>query len=253
VTSVEAALDALGVTSGALPAEAYAELDDRGFVVLPEVIDPDWLEQIRDRLAELQEREGRAAAHEVGGGQPGADLLADLINKGEMFERMLREPRVLAGVRHVLGDFRVNSLNARAARPGEGDQHLHSDCGAARGDGRFKICNSIWLVDDFTADNGATRAVPGTHRSGQLPAEVMDDVFAPNPDEVLLTAEAGTVIVFNAHVWHGGTRNRTAAPRRGLTLSFCRRDEPQQLNQAEYIRPAVYERLSPAERYLLDV
>ena len=242
----------LGVRPDVLPDQAYAELDANGFVALPGVIDGQWLDTIRTRMAELHEYEGRAAGPEVGG-QPGADVLADLINKGEMFEQLLREPRVLAGAQHVLGEFRVNSLNARASRPGEGAQHLHSDCGKPRADGTYKICNSIWLIDDFTEHNGATRVVPGTHRSGQLPAEVMDDVFAPHPDEVLLTAPAGTVVVFNSHVWHSGTRNRSEALRRGLTLSFCRRDEPQQLDQAAHIRKRVYDRLSPAERYLLDV
>ena len=46
--------------------------------------------------------------------------------------------------------------------------------------------------------------------------------------EPLLLGPAGTVIVFNAHLWHGGTRNTTTVPRRGMTLSFCRRNEPQQ-------------------------
>ena len=36
-------------------------------------------------------------------------------------------------------------------------------------------------------------------------------------------------------------------------MSFCRRDEPQQLDQKAYIRKAVYDRISPAQRYLLDV
>jgi hypothetical protein len=233
----------LGVRADALSGSALAELDADGFVALPGVIDKQWLAAIRARLDELY-RDGHQHGY-------GADL-TDLVNRGEVFERMLREPRVLAGAHHVLGDFRVNSLNARASRPGEGAQHLHSDCDRVRPDGTYKICNSIWLIDDFTEHNGATRAVPGTHRGGRLPAEVMDDVFAPHPDEVLLTAPAGTVIVFNAHVWHGGTRNRTDAPRRGVTLSFCRRDEPQQLDQARHLQPAVRDRLSPAERFLLD-
>jgi hypothetical protein len=234
----------LGVRTDVLTDRAYAELDANGYVALPGVIEGQWLDAIRTRLDELY-RDGHQQGH-------GADL-TDLVNRGEMFEQMLREPRVLAGAQHVLGEFRVNSLNARASRPGEGAQHLHSDCGNVRPDGTYKICNSIWLIDDFTEHSGATRVVPGTHRSGQLPADVMDDVFAPHPDEVLLTAPAGTVIVFNAHVWHSGTRNRTDAPRRGITLSFCRRDEPQQLDQARHLQPAVRDRLSPAERYLLDV
>jgi phytanoyl-CoA dioxygenase PhyH len=245
VTVTDRALADLGVAADVLPASAYETLDVNGFVALPGVIDGPWLADIRDRLDELYRAEHDQAL--------GADLLTDLVNRGEVFERMLREPRVLAAARHVLGDFKVNSLNARSSRPGDGAQHLHSDCGPPRADGTFKICNSIWLIDDFTDRNGATRAVPATHRERRQPADVMHDVFAAHPDEVQLTGAAGTVIVFNGHLWHGGTRNRTGSPRRGITLSFCRRDEAQQLNQAQHIRPAVRDRLSPAERYLLDV
>lgn len=243
--TTDRALADLGVTADVLPPAAYAGLDADGFVALPDVLDGPWLEGIRARLDELY-RDGHQHAL-------GADLLTDLVNRGEAFERMLGEPRVLAAAHHVLGDFRVNSLNGRASRPGEGAQHLHSDCGPPRADGTFKICNSIWLIDDFTDRNGTTRAVPGTHREHRQPADVMADVFAAHPDEVLLTGPAGTVIVFNGHLWHGGTRNRTDSARQGLTLSFCRRDEAQQLNQAQHTRPAVRDRLSPAERYLLDV
>lgn len=45
----------------------------------------------------------------------GSGLLADLVNKGEVLQRMLREPRVFAAMHHVLGDFRVNSLNLQTA------------------------------------------------------------------------------------------------------------------------------------------
>ena len=245
MSDADRALADLGIAADVLPASAYESLERQGFVALPGVVDEPWLTGIRNRLDELY-RDEHEHTH-------GADVLTDLVNRGEVFERMLREPRVLAAARHVLGDFKVNSLNARSSRPGDGAQHLHSDCGPPRADGTFKICNSIWLIDDFTDRNGATRAVPGTHRERRQPTDAMDDVFAAHPDEVLLTGVAGTVIVFNGHLWHGGTCNRAGSHRRGLTLSFCRRDEAQQLNQAQHIRPAVRDRLSPAERYLLDV
>ena len=53
--------------------------------------------------------------------------------------------------------------------------------------------------------------------------------------------------------WHGGTLNSTDRPRRALHSYFCRRDQPQQLDQRAYIRPETYERLSEAARYILDI
>lgn len=252
VPNLADALTALGVRADTLTAEQATALDSDGFLMLPGLIGAPRLAALRERTAALQAAEGHAAGRELGG-QPGAVMLADLINKGDVFASCFTEPAVLAGAHRVVGALRVNSLNFRAALPGEGHQRLHADWPRAVVAGDFHLCNSIWLLDDFTADNGATRVVPGSHRWGQVPADVLADPAAPHPDERLLVAPAGTVVIFNGHLWHGGTRNRTDQPRRGLTMSFCRRDEPQQTDQAAHVRPAVYDRLSPAARYLLDV
>jgi ectoine hydroxylase-related dioxygenase (phytanoyl-CoA dioxygenase family) len=54
-------------------------------------------------------------------------------------------------------------------------------------------------------------------------------------------------------LWHGGTRNSSGARRRQLHLSFTRRDRPQQMNQRQYLTPSLYDRLTPALRYIMDV
>lgn len=258
VTRIDDALAQLQVSDTALTPAQYKQLDDNGFLEIPNVLGADWLYDLRSRTTELQQTEAGAAGNEAGGNGAaaaflGSAFLADLVNKGEMFERMLREPRVLAAVHHVLGDFRVNSLNFRAALPGQGNQNLHSDTGNPGAGGPYQLCNSMWMLDDFTTDNGATKVVPGTHLSDTIPGEAMDDPSAVHPDQILATGKAGTVLVFNAHLWHGGSTNHTNRPRRGLTLSFCAPGADQQTNQAEYIRKKVYDRLSPAERFLLNV
>ena len=95
--------------------------------------------------------------------------------------------------------------------------------------------------------------MPGSNRSGKMPKDVMADPKDPHPDEVLLTAPAGTVVIFNSHTWHGGTLNRTDHPRRAMHSYFTRRALQQQLDQKAYIRPETYARLSPAARFILDV
>ena len=60
--------------------------------------------------------------------------------------------------------------------------------------------------------------VPGSHRFGASPRQAVPDPAAAHPGEVRLIAEAGTVVIFNSHVWHGGTRNRSDRPRRVQTL-----------------------------------
>jgi ectoine hydroxylase-related dioxygenase (phytanoyl-CoA dioxygenase family) len=74
------------------------------------------------------------------------------------------------------------------------------------------------MLDDFTLENGALRVVPGSHRWKRLPQDALSDPLAPHDGEVLVTAPAGTVVVMNAHAWHGGTENR---PSSSIKSSCC--------------------------------
>ena len=103
----------------------------------------------------------------------------------------------------------------------------------------YWVCNTVWLLDDFTPENGATRMVPGSHKWGTRPQDVLADPMAPHPDEVLLTGAAGSVAVMNAHLWHGGTANRSSRPRLAMHAFYCRRDKPQQQYQKQLLRPDV--------------
>jgi ectoine hydroxylase-related dioxygenase (phytanoyl-CoA dioxygenase family) len=251
--NTQAALHALGVRDDTLTEAERTQLDTDGFLPLFGILTPEQIVAITSRLAALLADEGAQAGKEVHQ-EAGTDRLSDLVNKDPLFAICFTHPRVLAGIAHVLnGDLKLSSLNSRTALPGEGLQALHADWSGSVAPGDYQVCNSIWLLDDFTERNGATRVVPGTHRSGSLPRDSMPDPKAAHPHEQMLLAPAGTVVIFNSHVWHGGTLNRTDQPRRALHSYFCRRKQPQQLDQRAYIRPATYERLSEAARYILDV
>ncbi len=213
-------------------------LDGAGYVVLDSFVNRETLERIRHRVEELYESEGENAGAEFRK-EPGARRLANLVDKGEIFERLIAMPRILELVGHVLGKrFKLSSFNARSANPYSNEaQPLHCDAGALPDENGFWVCNTIWLLDDFTAENGATRVVPGSQRWGKLPQQVLADPAAPHPDEVLVLAPAGSVVVMNTHAWHGGTANRTAQDRRALHAFYCRYDKPQQQYQKALLRP----------------
>jgi len=89
------------------------------------------------------------------------------------------------------------------------------------------------------------RAVPGSHRWGKKPQETLSNVYARHPQEVLVTGRAGTVVVMNAHTWHGGTANRTRRERRALHSFYVRSDVPQQQYQKKMLRPETRALLTP--------
>lgn len=254
-------LQQLGYNSDLLTQEEKDFLDQNGYLNLGKILTDDQVAAILKRIDELLAEEGEMAGKELFDSpyirhpkEAGADRLADLVNKGQIFDQFYKTPRVLAAVSHVLGtNIQLSSLNYRAARPGDGLQKLHVDWGETIDEGDYKVCNSIWLLDDFTKLNGATRIVPGTHLSSNLPQDVLEDQMAPHPDELLIEAPAGTVVIFNSHTWHGGTNNKTDKPRRSIHSYFCRRDQPQQVDQSRYIKDETRIRIGKAAEYLLNV
>jgi ectoine hydroxylase-related dioxygenase (phytanoyl-CoA dioxygenase family) len=229
-------------------------LDRHGYVVLEDAMGPDLLRELRDAIHAQFEREGDRAGHEFKT-EENARRLANLVNKGDVFRRAIALPRVLEGVRHVLGqDAKLSSLNARSADPfSEDGQPLHVDMSALPDERGYWVCNTVWLLDDFTPENGPTRMVPGSHTWGRRPQDVLADPQAPHPDEILLIGKAGSIAVMNAHLWHGGTANRTAAPRLAMHAFYCRRDKPQQQYQKQLLDADVQAGLSPELRDLLAI
>ena len=229
------------------------QLDEDGYVVLEGLIGREGLlGPLRSRILELFEQEGERAGSEFRT-EPNAHRLANLVDKGDVFGRAIVLPDVLECVRHVLGpDIKLSSLNARSADPdSDTAQPLHVDMAAVPDERGYWVCNTVWMLDDFTSENGATRMIPGSHKWGQRPQDVLADPMAPHPGEVLLTGPAGTVAVMNAHLWHGGTANRTAAPRLAMHAFYCRRDKPQQQYQKQLLGRELQASLDAELRWLL--
>lgn len=243
----------LGLPGCELTAEQQQQLDEQGFTILPDIIDRDWLARLRQAFDDIHGAEGEDAGKEVSQVE-GVRRLADLVNKGGVFDGMYIQPMLLAAVWHVLRrPFKLHSVNGHDPLHGHGQQELHADWGGERGPGNYHVVNSMWMLDDMTADNGATRIVPGSHLNPGSLAALVQDRLAPHPDEIYLTAPAGSVGVFNSSAWHSCTQNTSGATRRVLHGAFIAREHKQQTDQRAHLRPETDARISPLARYVLDV
>jgi hypothetical protein len=227
------------------------QLDELGYVTLSDAVDRDFISELNSRIDELFALEGDGAGSEFKQ-EPGCRRLANLMNKGDVFTRVIASTSVLPRVAHVLGDFKLSSLNVRSVDPGSDvRQPLHADMAAIPDQQGFWVCNVIWMLQDITLENGSLRVIPGTHRYSQLPQEMLSDPLADHPDQVMVTGSAGTIVVMNAHLWHGGVENRSTIPRRALHAFYCRRDKPQQQYQKALIDDDVQSSFTPELRHLL--
>ena len=232
-----------------LSAAHKQQLDELGYLVLPDLLPAPRVAELRDRLEALWTAEGDDAGSEFRL-EPGTRRLANLVDKSEIFAELIVMPAILECVAHVIGpDIKLSSFNARSTNPHNDDaQPWHADAGAVADAHGYWVCNTIWMLDDFTPENGATRMIPRSHTWGRLPEPGCKD---PLPGEELVCGKAGTVVVMNTHMWHGGTANRTDRCRRALHGFYTRRDKPQQQYQKALLRAETVAQLTLLQRQVL--
>jgi ectoine hydroxylase-related dioxygenase (phytanoyl-CoA dioxygenase family) len=264
------ALHELGINGSVLTPEQKRSLDEKGFFIVENVLSPAEVERMRGEFERIHAEEREAGGHEVHV-EPGARRISNIFNKTDAFDRCLTIPEVLAASHYLLGEIKVHGANLRDPVKGYGQQDLHVDV-PKKFDDDWWVINAMIMLDDMTLDNGPTRVVPGSHHwapinvpvvnqgdwepselSAEDKARVPADLGAPYPGEVLVTAPAGSAIICNSSMWHGGTLKKSDAKRRMLHLSYTRRDLPQQLVQLDHLTPGLYERMPPVHRYLLEI
>lgn len=264
------ALASLGVSDATLTAQQKRELDERGFFLVPDAFTPAQCAAMAAEFDRLTALEAGRGGHEVHI-EPGAPRLSNIFNKTAVYDPCLACKPILAASQLLLGEIKLHGANLRDPLKGQGHQILHCDV-PKHFDGDWWLVNAIILFDEMTEENGPTRLVPGSHKWPPLnvpdvnlgdykPTKADRSVFphypedshAPYPGEYHLTGKPGTAAIINAHCWHGGTTNRSGARRRVLHLTYTRRDLPQQLVQRDHLTPELYDRMSPVQRYLMDI
>jgi ectoine hydroxylase-related dioxygenase (phytanoyl-CoA dioxygenase family) len=172
-----------------------------------------------------------------------------------IFERAWCDPLILSCCYRMFGrPFKISFCNGREALLEGGHQPLHSDWKFERGPiESAHACNALWAVDDLTAENGAPRLVPKSNRFSELPQNALEDPEADHPDQIVAQVPAGSVIMINAHTWHGGTTNRSGARRRVLHAYYTAREHPQQQDQRKWIAAETRQWLNDDQCWLLDV
>lgn len=144
--------------------------------------------------------------------------LYNILNKSRCCDPLVEHPRVLALLdRLFLPNYLLSQLQAIEIDAGEQAQLLHHD------DGMYPIARprpplsaaTIWAIDAFTDDNGATVVIPGSHLwgAGRRPTE--------QDRQVSVVMPAGSCVFFVGTLWHGGGANRSDQSRLAVTAQYC--------------------------------
>jgi ectoine hydroxylase-related dioxygenase (phytanoyl-CoA dioxygenase family) len=114
----------------------------------------------------------------------------------------------------------LSNISGNISEPGGAQGMLHADQifvpepWSAQPQG----INVAWCLDDFTAVNGATQVVVGSHRWNRGPTEA--DLEVPM---VTVEAPAGSVFAFESRVWHRTGANTSTNQTRAAVFPFYTR------------------------------
>jgi ectoine hydroxylase-related dioxygenase (phytanoyl-CoA dioxygenase family) len=218
-------------------------LDREGCVVVEHLIDDAKVAALKDELAPYR------AVNPLGRNDFEGHVtkrIYALFAKTRGFDELATDPLLLGVLDRVLGHYQLSGPVGIDIGPGETPQGLHRD------DVVYPIpwpheqvvLNTMWALDDFTDQNGATLIVPGSHRTSL--AEKPDD------DEVVTaTMPAGSVMFYVGTVWHGGGANHTDQRRLGVILEYCAAWVRAQENHITAIGEEVIRTLDPRLQELL--
>ncbi len=220
----------------------FTNLMSQGYVIIKGLLTQSQCNDIKTACLPLMEYKGR---NEFEG--ESTQRLYNVLAKTRCVDRLADHPRIL-GLMDLL--FRPNFLLSQSQviniLPGQKQQAYHYD------DSFYHIprprpplgAASIWAIDDFTEENGATVVTPASH--------TWDAHQRPNPNNVIKAVmPAGSVIFLLGTTWHGGGANYTESARLAVTHQYCEAFMRQQENYLLELNKQTIKNLSSELRALV--
>ncbi|MGH8460726.1 MAG: phytanoyl-CoA dioxygenase family protein [Stenotrophobium sp.] len=236
-----------------------AHLREQGYTIIEDFLTPDDLREVRAGLTPFL---GHHAGRNNFEGYK-TERVYTLVARGRIFERIAEDARVMALCDAFLKPgYLLTASQAICIHPGETPQPIHSD------DAFYTLprprpaigFSTIVAVDAFTAENGGTEIIPGSHvwsdeKISGLYDQGLDADAPPNPELarqlVPVQMPAGACVVFLGTLLHRGGANRSSAPRLAFSNQYC---EPWARTQENFflgIPPELVRGMSPRVQQLL--
>lgn len=190
----------------------WQSLQDNGYVMIKNLISDAECARIKQEITPLLSHKGRNAFEGVK-----TQRVYSTISKTRVCDDLVTHPRIMALLdRLFMPNYLLSQLQVINILPGEAAQYVHAD------DGFYPVprpraplgAATIWAIDDFTVENGATQLIPGSQQwGGRHPSE--------NDKVIQAVMPKGSVIFYGGTLWHGGGANNSDASRLALTAQYC--------------------------------
>ena len=263
ITSTKSLFKEMNISKDILTANQKKQLDKQGYIVFKSIpFMKKNVKKMRDITKKLISKEGDKGGWEgkekyyVKGKlfEKGTNRLGNLINKSKVFGELMLIPEILSSAYTVINsNLKVAGLNFRNPLKNSGKQRLHMDWKPRKKmNEKFAGVVCFIFLDDANKKNGALRVVPGSHKKLGWPEQYID-VMKRHKNEVLLSVKAGTVIVANLNLWHGGSNNISGKDRKMIMLNIKNRAFPQLINYKKYLNSGVKKKLNKYQKYLLAI
>jgi len=207
------------------------QINTLGYAILESIITPQECEQYKVLLERDYDKYSPLyASNNLKKSKHGLDnkihekVVYNLHNKDILWYKLFFHEQILnildsilvEGSYHNSEPYYLYNNSARNPLKGNTGQQLHCDS-RLPGVNYCIVANVIWMLDDFTIENGATRIIPGTHKNKSFPED--GKVYT---EEILITGKKGSVLIFDANLWHGGGGNFNGASRWAVALGYAR-------------------------------
>jgi ectoine hydroxylase-related dioxygenase (phytanoyl-CoA dioxygenase family) len=188
-----------------------------GYTVLERVVAPQLVEDLKAAVERIERDHNLGLAKTSFEGFKTLRI-NNLLTYDDVFWEVPLHEAVLPVVEAVLDkECLLSSFCSLVLGPGQEAQPIHEDTQLIplpRPHIPITI-NAIWALTDFTATNGATRIVPGSHKYDRAPE------YGKDYETQLATMPAGSVMLFDSALWHGGGANDSDARRFAFSCAYC--------------------------------
>jgi hypothetical protein len=198
--------------------ERIRQIEVEGYVVLPDLLSPEEVAQLKAETAQLETRAVDYSVHQRV--RPGVQFVGGAITA------LAGHSPMIAFLRELFGDEIILMSYAYArSEPGHPGISLHAD-GQPYGSQIFGYEGSCpWLVrvlyylDDLTPEVSPFRVVPHSHLSMHADANPYKR-YESHPEEVMVPVKAGSAVLINHRVFHGNFPNTGSRAREMLAIAY---------------------------------